>query len=148
VEAKELAKLIGKLEAEPAPFWLGAGIPPSLLETRAGHIVAEAVIAAKLAAAAGCDPGKAAALAVGGELGGEVAELGALAEEYRAAASREAVLARLAHELAVALQAKKYARMGFDVEGVLKEHVAKALDEAAKVEPAAALQLVHELLSA
>jgi len=140
--------LLSKLEVEAAPFWLETGIPPSLLETRAGHIVAEVVIAAKLAAAAGCDPGKVVAVAVGGELGGEAAELGALAEEYRAAASREAVLARLAHELAVVLQAKRYARMGFDVEGVLREHVARALDEASKVESADALQLVHGLLSA
>ncbi len=145
---RDLVKLLGRLEAEAVPLWLEAGVPPSLLETRAGHIVAEAVIAAKLAAAAGCDPAKAVAAAVGGELGSEVAELGALAEDYRAAASREAVLARLAHELAIVLQAKRYAKMGFDVECILREHVAKALDEASKVETADALQLVHGLLSA
>lgn len=119
-----------------------------MLEVRAGHILAETVIAAKLATASKLDPSRAVLTALGGELGGEVEELGAFAEEYRSAASREAVLARVAHELAIVLQAKRYAKMGFVVESVLKAHVAKALDEASRIESAEALQIVHELLSA
>lgn len=119
-----------------------------MLETRAGHILAEAVIAAKLAAASKLDPGRAVLTALGGELGDDVEELRAFAEEYHSAASGEAALARVAHELAIVLQAKRYAKMGFSVENVLKARVAKALDEASRVESAEALQIVHELLSA
>lgn len=119
-----------------------------MLETRASHIVAEAVIAAELAAAAKRDLGRAVMAALSGELGDYVEELKAFAEEYRSAASAEAVLARVAHELAIVLRAKRYAKMGFDVEDVLRTHVAKALDEASKVESAEALQIVHDLLSA
>ncbi|MEM1509372.1 MAG: hypothetical protein QXY49_02820 [Thermofilaceae archaeon] len=127
-------------------LWLDLGIPFSLLEPLGAHLIEEILIAVKLAAFSGCDVGKVVYTTVARELGKISPELATSSNKVEED-SLENCLANLAHELAVVLQAKRYARMGFNVEQVLKEHAARALAEAAKVGKADALQTVHDVLT-
>ena len=144
---EEFLKTVGVLKAEVNRVWLGGGVPPPLLEALSAHVVEEALIALRLAEALGCDVGKTLLLALAHELGGTSQSLERARREFKEAASLEARVARIAHELAIVAQAKRYLRMGLDVRRILEEHVSKALDEAAAVKKDVLAQLVHEALS-
>lgn len=141
---RDLLKLASKLKSATLPAWQNAGIPAALAETASSHIVEELLIAVRLARAAGCDTGRVLVTA----LAREVEELVELSDVAREASEGELAVTELAHELAVVAQAKRYARMGFNVEAVLRDHVARALDVVAKLGERDVAQLVHDFLSA
>ncbi len=143
---EEFTKLLEASKFKVNELWLNTGIPLSLLEPLSAHLTEEILIAVKLAACCGCDAARVVYAAVARELGKAFQELVSSAGESEED-SLEARLAELAHELAVVLQARRYARMGFGVEQVLREHAARALAEAAKVGKADVLQAVHEILT-
>lgn len=142
-----LAELLDRVKSRVVIEWSECGVPPPLLEAVAAHAVEELAIALELSRAAGCDPGRVALLALAHELGGEVRGLEDALRDFHALGSREAAVARLAHELARVVQAKRYARMGFRVEGALRRHAEEALRVASVIAEGDLAQLVHELLT-
>ncbi|MCS7104642.1 MAG: hypothetical protein NZ954_03650 [Thermofilaceae archaeon] len=145
---KDFVNLLDKVKSAIVPLWAECGVPPSLQDTLASHIVEEMLIAYKLASIACKDPGKVLTLVLSHEVAQGLVELREAREEFSTSDGLEAILARLSHELALVVQAKRYARMGLKVENVLKEHVSKVLDEAARIEDGGIAQAVHEILSA
>lgn len=144
---EELIRLVGALKADVNRVWLGRGVPHPLLEALSSHVVEEALIAAQLAESLGCDVGRTVLAALAHEFERAPGSLREARREFEEASSLEARIARLAHELAVVAQAKRYLRMGIDVREALEEHVSRALDEAAAAKSSALAQLAHEALS-
>lgn len=147
LSADRLVALLERIKWRVIHEWSEYGVPPQLLETLAAHVLEELSISVKLAAAADCDSGVVLQLVLAHELGGELQELREELRAYRDSGCREALLAKLSHELALVLQAKRYLRMGFKVEDALKRHVEEALKIAAGIAEGGLAQLAHELLT-
>ena len=100
---------LSKAKARVVVEWCERGIPPALLETLASHVLEEALIALKLSKLSSLDEGRAVLLTLALELESEFSELRDLLDDARRRRAPELAIAKLAHELALAIQAKRYA---------------------------------------
>jgi len=126
--------------------WVSSGVPNCLLESVASDTFETAMLAAFLASKAGCCIERTVVLALVHETGG-VGILEDAWREYVEKATLESKVARLAHELAVFLQARRYKRMGLDVDEILESALRRTLDVASEIGVEALSEAVHSLLT-
>ncbi len=134
-----LRGLLDRVKSMVVTEWCEYGVPPQLLEGLAAHFAEEVVIALELSRLLGCDAGRAILALAARELGyGQGGSQGG---------GVEVSVAELAHELALALQAKRYVRMGFGAEEAVRTHAEAAARAASRLASEEVARLVHELLT-